>query len=171
LVKKRGFDYLDSSHSDVVQLAADAQNLMRSYREGPFSHNRFVSGDEAMKYAFAGALLAEKIGRGKKAISPLLKAADYAAGRGKKVPYEKIKAFVERNSRERKEGGLIGKLKNKFFVFSLFTLGGIALSAFSLQSTGNAIGNLTGTTQGLLGILLFVIGLAGLVFSRKRYKK
>ena len=140
---------------------------MKSYREGPFSNNVYVSGNEAMKYAFAGALLAEKIGRGKKAIPKLLRAADFAASRGEKVPYDKIKAFVERNSRERKEGGLIEKLKSKLFVFSLFTLGGIALSAYSLTATGNSIGNLTGTTQGLLGLILFVVGIAGLVFSRK----
>jgi hypothetical protein len=44
---------------------------------------------------------------------------------------------------------------------------GIFLSIHSLQLTGNASGNLTGTSQGLLGLIFFVVGLAGLVFSRR----
>lgn len=52
-------------------------------------------------------------------------------------------------------------------VFIIFSFGGVILSIFSLSTTGNVISNLTGTTQGLLGIFLFVFGLAGLAFSRK----
>ena len=84
--------------------------------------------------------------------------------------YAYLKIFPDRPEKQSKEGGLVSLLKRKLFIFLLFVLGGIILSIFSLQSTGNAIGNLTGTTQGLLGIFLFVFGIAGLVFSSgKRY--
>ena len=53
------------------------------------------------------------------------------------------------------------------FFFSGITITGLILSLFSLKTTGNAISNLTGMWQGLLGIILFFIGLAGLVFGRK----
>ena len=58
--------------------------------------------------------------------------------------------------------------QRRIAIFFLISLGGIALSIFSLQSTGNAIGNLTGTTQGLFGILLFVAGLFGLLFNTRK---
>lgn len=49
-----------------------------------------------------------------------------------------------------------------------FMIGGIALSLGSLTTTGNAISNLTGTTPGLLGIILFVAGLIGMFFHFRR---
>jgi hypothetical protein len=55
--------------------------------------------------------------------------------------------------------------QRRLAIFIGSILGGIALSVYSLISTGNTIGNLTGTTQGLLGIFLFVLGIFGLVFN------
>lgn len=59
----------------------------------------------------------------------------------------------------------IDSLQLKRISSIILFFGGLTLSFFSLKSTGNAIGNLTGTFQGLLGLILFVVGLAGLVFS------
>ena len=55
-------------------------------------------------------------------------------------------------------------LEGRVGIFILALMGGIALSVSSLTATGNAISNLTGTTPGLLGIILFVAGLAGMFF-------
>jgi len=67
--------------------------------------------------------------------------------------------------RKRKTSGI----ESRIAVFILFVLGGIALSISSLTATGNAISNLTGTSQGLLGIFLFIAGLVGMSFYfRKR---
>lgn len=59
-------------------------------------------------------------------------------------------------------------LESRVAVFFLATLAGIALSLSSLSITGNAVSNLTGTTQGLTGIFLFIVGLAGMVFHFNR---
>jgi hypothetical protein len=64
-----------------------------------------------------------------------------------------------------KLGGILEGSKG---FFAPFLLVGLALSAFSLTLTGNTVSNLTGTTQGLLGIFLFIFGLFGLVFSAKK---
>ena len=72
---------------------------------------------------------------------------------------------TKKRTREKEESsGLEGRVG----VFILFLLGGLALSIYSLTATGSAISNLAGTTKGLFGVLLFIAGLAGLVFSRKR---
>ena len=57
---------------------------------------------------------------------------------------------------------------NKLPIFIILTIVGLALSAVSTSLTGHAISGLTGTTQGLLGIFLFVFGLAGIVFGSKK---
>ncbi len=75
----------------------------------------------------------------------------------------------EENLKGKKQLGRIGVgLEDRVGIFILFVLGGIALSTFSLTTTGNAISNLTQTTPGLLGLIFFIVGLVGLVFSRKR---
>jgi len=60
------------------------------------------------------------------------------------------------------------RLEKRVAVFLGSIVAGIALSIYSLTTTGNAISNLTGTSQGLLGLILFVVGIAGLVFSKKK---
>ena len=60
-------------------------------------------------------------------------------------------------------------LEAKFGIFAAFIIGGIALGLGSLTITGNAVSNLSQTTPGLLGIILFIAGLAGMFFcSRKK---
>ena len=57
---------------------------------------------------------------------------------------------------------------HKLPVFILFTVAGLALSVTSLGSTGHAISDVTGTTQGLAGVFLFILGLAGIAFGSKK---
>jgi len=115
-----------------------------------------------------GAKLYEKLGKGRKAVPRLIKATERAAKKGSLTDndFHHIKSFIERNAGKRKssESGLEGKT----MLFALFVLVGIALGAFSLTATGNAIGNLTGTAQGLLGVFLFIAGITGLVFNFKK---
>lgn len=59
-------------------------------------------------------------------------------------------------------------IESRVAIFIFFILSGLALSLSSLTSTGNAIGNLTGTSRGLLGILLFIAGLTGMVFNKRK---
>ena len=115
-----------------------------------------------------GAQLYEKLGKGKKVIPKLYKALERGVIAGEinqqSSLFMESKEFIERNSGKRQQkGGLEGKT----MIFLGSILGGIALNIYSLTATGNSIGNLTGTTQGLLGLILFVVGIAGLVFSRK----
>ena len=59
-------------------------------------------------------------------------------------------------------------LAGRVGIFIAFLLGGVALSLTSLGSTGHAISDVTGTTQGLVGVFLFILGLAGIAFGSKR---
>ncbi|MEK6912754.1 MAG: hypothetical protein AABX26_02245 [Nanoarchaeota archaeon] len=116
--------------------------------------------------AVRGAELYEKIGKGKKAIPKLLEAARRDKN-GAIQSYRTIREFIERNSGEehRKSGtGLEGKTA----IFLLSTLAGIALSVFSFNATGNAVAGMTGTGQGLLGVLLFIVGITGIFFNIKK---
>ena len=61
-------------------------------------------------------------------------------------------------------------LEGRTFVFIGSFLAGIAISTLSIRETGNVIGNLTGTTSGLLGIFLFIFGIVGLVFNSWKKK-
>ena len=54
--------------------------------------------------------------------------------------------------------------KSRLSIFALFIAGGLILSLSSLTTTGNAVANLTRTTPGLLGIILFIAGLTGMFF-------
>ena len=83
---------------------------------------------------------------------------------GEEIPYEAVKNFIKRNTKPKHETGLEGKVG----IFILFILGGLVLSLTSLTATGNTISNLTGTTQGLLGLIFFIIGLTGMFFHFKR---
>ena len=84
---------------------------------------------------------------------------------------ERVAFFrVEEREADRERYLLRGKKKDlstRVPIFILFLIGGIAISTFSLTATGNAVGNLTGTTQGLLGLILFVVGIFGIVFSKR----
>ena len=111
----------------------------------------------------AGALLYEKLGRGKEAAKKLQQSLEKVERKEGEV-YRKAQKFIERNPV--RESSIRG-LETRVAVFLGSTIAGIALSIYSLTATGNAIGNLTGTSQGLLGLILFVVGIAGLVFSKK----
>lgn len=58
--------------------------------------------------------------------------------------------------------------KERIWVFIISFVAGITLSATSLGSTGHAVSDLAGTGSGLLGIFLFIFGLAGIVFGSRR---
>jgi len=120
------------------------------------------------QYSLLGAQLYEKIGRGKKAIPRLLKGVEKGIGTGKtrEEDYQRVEIFIKRNTKER--GQDESGLEKKFGIFVAFVIGGVALSLGSLTITGNAISNLTGTTPGLLGIILFIAGLVGMFFYFKR---
>jgi hypothetical protein len=115
------------------------------------------------QYSLLGAQLYEKIGKGNKAISRLLKTVERSieTGTTREEYYQRVEDFIKRNT----GGG--GGLEKKFGIFVAFIIGGVALGLGSLTITGNAISNLTGTTPGLLGIILFIAGLVGMFFYFK----
>lgn len=113
-----------------------------------------------------GAEIYEKIGKGRKVIPRLLKAVEKNSERMNSHQYAKVRKFIERNTGEEQSRG--SGLEGRTGVFILSMLGGIALGFASLQSTGNVVGNLTGTSQGLLGILLFIVGVTGIFFRRNK---
>lgn len=115
--------------------------------------------------AMKGAQLYERIGLGQESIPGLLKSFEEDDSPTAKNLGYSIEKFIKRNAGKKQHpGGLEGRVG----VFILVIIGGIALSAFSLTATGNAISNLTTTTPGLLGIIFFIVGLAGLAFNLKK---
>lgn len=174
----RGKKLLKSEEADPVEVGAIAHHLMeggtREYHEGehPYDWNWF-------KHSLLGAQLYEKLGKGKKAIPKLMGALDFALDREKGDPavykkqtedfirrnlaYEEVERYLKRGPETRQEGGLAGRVG----VFALFVVGGVVLSLTSLTITGNAVSNLTRTTPGLLGVILFIAGLTGLFFYFK----
>jgi hypothetical protein len=124
----------------------------------------FQSGN--MKSVFLGMELYERLGQGKKHLPLTVQALEsYSKQRGflSNREYQTARRIVERNTSDVSPG-----LEGKTIPFGLAIIGGIALSLSSLSATGNVVSNLTQTSQGLAGIFLFVIGLAGLVFSLKK---
>ena len=117
-----------------------------------------------------GAKLYAKIGKGRKAIPKLVERAEEAAEKypssldDKTVRY--MKMFVKKHGKERQSSS--SGLEGKTAVFILSTLAGITLSVFSFNATGNAVAGVTGTSQGLLGVLLFIVGITGIFFSIKK---
>jgi len=136
-----------------VRIASTAHELMESHIPKEF---------------ILGAQLYEKIGKGRKAIPKLLNRRKvYVTHEADmtKQDDDTIRDFIKRNAgRQQQEGGLAGKLP----VFILFTVAGVALSVTSLGSTGHAISDVTGTTQGLAGVFLFILGLTGIAFGLKK---
>ena len=123
----------------------------------------------SVRYSLSGAQIYEKIGKGSKAIPGLLRALKnnikFGYTQDLEDAYPAIKTFIEKNTKEKKQK--TSGLEKKFGVFVAFIIGGVALSLGSLTITGNAISNLTGTTPGLLGIILFIAGLIGMFFYFK----
>lgn len=117
--------------------------------------------------AIRGANLYAKIGKGKKAIPRLVEKVEETAEKSphmltdRKIRY--VKLFIKKHGRERQPSP--SGIEGRTAVFAFSTLAGIALSVSSFNLTGNAIADVTGTGQGLLGAFLFVFGLFGLFFN------
>ena len=154
----------DRFKKDELAIRAYAKSLMDGAL-GNIKENTMDTPEEHIYRALWGAELSEQLGKGKKAIPKLSKVLEKYKDYVSEKDNQDAKAFVKRNTEERQPS--LSGIEKRTLAFIGTTFAGIALSAFSLQSTGNAIGNLTGTTQGLLGIFLFIVGIAGLVFSRK----
>jgi len=150
-LEPKALHYLHLADKDALKKQAE----IRAYATELI--DRYDSG-----LVFLGAQLYEKVGKGYKAVPKLTEALERDSGFISEADAKKINNFIKRNSK-RKGYGLEGRIS----VFILFSIAGIVLVISSLTPTGNTISNLTNTTQGLFGILLFVVGLAGLVFSKK----
>lgn len=87
--------------------------------------------------------------------------------RKSKVSFEDLTEENLEAMRTAEESQKSGGIEAKLSVFILLIIGGIILVAVSLTVTGNAISNLIGTTQGLLGVFLFIVGIFGVVFNLK----
>ena len=145
------------------EIRAYARELLDEQISSGRGKNRYEHVTPSVYIAILGAELYEKIGKGRKALPKLLKIAEINKS-GALREHKRLQDFIKRNTKSgEKSIGIEGRVG----IFILFLLGGIALSIYSLTATGNAIGNLTGTSQGLLGLILFVFGIAGLVFSKK----
>jgi len=160
-------EILDNPNTSNEQISAYAHLLMEDALKT--SRSKGIGGIDSgvpmdFKYAMKSAQMYERIGKGRKVIPKLLGVVERDAEKGYPLDardIEKVKAFIERNTkREPKSGGL-----ERQMVFIGSVLAGIIISAFSIKATGNVIGNLTGTTTGLLGLILFVFGIAGLFFG------
>ena len=155
---RKGERFLKDKKIDPTEVANVAYELLQKGIE---------TGD--IQYSLLGAQLYEKIGRGRKVIPRLLKAAERSLEQryqgGIENTYSKIETFIKRNTGKR--GQDKSSLEKKFGIFIAFIIGGVALGLGSLTITGNAVSNLSQTTPGLLGILLFIAGLVGMFFYFK----
>lgn len=163
MVKKFN-DYMDMKDDDARKYEPEIRAAARDLMERGMG-----SGEQGLlpnvTAALRGAALYEKIGKGRKAIPKLLKAAEKDKN-GAISQYKGIREFIERNAGGRQKAS--SGIESRVSVFIAFLLGGIVLSLTSLRATGSAIGNLTGTSQGLLGIFLFIFGLTGIFFGLKK---
>ena len=118
------------------------------------------------EYFLMGARLYEEIGKGEKIMGKLMEDVNLAFKNGmmRESYYLGVQNFIKRNSGKKKSGSLEGKLP----VFLLLTIAGMALSLSSLNTTGYAISSITQETPGLLGIIFFIFGLAGIFFTLKK---
>jgi len=140
------------SHND--ELRAIAHHVL--------THPGFKEFDDG----FNAALLYERMGKGKNAVPKLLKfiekIIEYGGGEPDKRFYERVDEFIDRNTSDSvSQGGLEGKTMG----FGFLTLAGIALGVGALRMTGNVIGSAANSSLGLSAIVVFVIGLVGMVLS------
>jgi polyhydroxyalkanoate synthesis regulator phasin len=84
------------------------------------------------------------------------------AGKVNRRDYREIERFMERHTKRKHQSDRGIESRVGVFIFS--AIAGIALSVFSFQSTGNAVSGVVGSSQGLLGILLFIFGVTGMFF-------
>jgi hypothetical protein len=111
------------------------------------------------------ARLYDSLGK-KRKVRQLLDKLEVAYNQNKflKQNREKVRKEIDKLKRNNSSSGLEGIT----MLFALSVIAGLTLSISSTSTTGYAISNVTQTSQGLAGIFLFVIGLAGLVFSLKK---
>ena len=166
LLEKEFFNYIRMGADEASKKESEIQAYAAALMDRGVSGNDYsLTKYDLFNFALNGARLYEKIGKGKKAIPRLLKAAEINKDILGSNEYEKIKSFIEKNAKRKPHSG---SLESRVGIFILATLGGIALSVSSLTATGSAISNLLGTTKGLLGVLLFIAGLVGILFYSKR---
>ncbi len=139
------------------------EDTARGYAKALLRHSAKTGN---MYEAFLAAQFYEEIGRPEKAFHGLVQAYKRSDPKHKEEQYQRIKDFIERNSASEGDTGLEGKVG----VFAVSTIAGIALGASSLSLTGNAISNITGSPQGLLGVFLLIFGIVGLAFSLNKNK-
>lgn len=148
-------EYLEASNEEVYNKRGDAQAAAYAILNKANRPNAYITGAE----------LYEKLGKGKKAIPMLMRRVKDSV-KNNRIDINdlnKVKEFIKRNTKK-KQSGLEGKLP----IFLLFTIAGIALSLSSLNSTGYAISSLTQTSSGLLGVIFFIVGIAGIFFNFKK---
>ena len=182
--KKRTFRGATEQFGEESSKTYDtAHRVLEERNRGKPAH--YLSNEQAIAYAtyahakkegnipeaINAAAIYEELGKPEMGISKLLHVVEVTAkrrtistdemGRVKRFVkhYVEKEGFIEKQSSE----GLEGRVG----IFIFLVLGGIALSISSLTATGNAVGNLTGTSQGLFGTLLFIVGMAGLFFYFK----
>lgn len=101
---------------------------------------------------------------------PIQHYRNYGIDQKGKLRYLDVDVLMGHLPFERRKSNQKKTLEGRVIVSILSLIGGIALSILSLTATGNVISNLTGTTQGLLGIFLFIVGLVRILlhFNQKR---
>ena len=165
--------YKDKGRRQPFMNLNEGENILEMIKSGEGSKHKIKEAQaiayHLLKYPYPasfllGAQIYEALGKGERVIPRLLKATE-SAYEGRNKPntsqYEEIKSFIERNTSE-------GGLERSTTALLFLTLGGIALGVGSLSITGNVISNLTTTTPGILGVLLFIGGLVGTFFSLKK---
>jgi hypothetical protein len=86
-------------------------------------------------------------------------------GEAKKIRTKQLRKEREEARAQEKE---LKGIERNVVVFLVFTFGGALLSISSLTITGNVISDLTQTSPGLLGVFMFVAGLAGMFFYLRK---
>jgi len=117
---------------------------------------------------FEGALLYEKLGKGKRAVSRMENTLEISRKHRYgfvNYTYRDVEDFIKRNS---DSGENSSELEGRVGIFLALTVGGLVLGVNALSATGNVVSSLAGISQGAAGVLFFVAGLAGMYFLLKK---
>lgn len=155
----------DLERGEGIERVKDVQDV-QEYRAIARATYVQAKKDKNVFEAINAAFIYSKIGKPHIGMSKLFDVAETVAKERPLNRYEisQMRNFIKELSYSKKEKKSSRGLEGRVGVFILTTLAGIILSFNSLMVTGNAISNLTGTTQGLTGILLFIVGLTGMFF-------
>jgi len=145
--------------TDRARTNEDVRVLARATMESA-KEDSYIGG------AIYAANMYSALGKNHIALSKLMAVVEKAAKEGKAKPQDlaDVRYFIK--TTQSKQSSSTG-LESRVGIFVAFLLGGVVLSLTSLNATGNAVGTL-GTTQGLAGIFLFILGLAGIAFGLKK---